>query len=483
MRAPLLGVPLTLLAATLITSCFEDPVGPGIRIPPTGAVRLITRTTGDDLDPDGYELLVAPSNAAAMRMGANDSLVVGGLLPRNYEIRLTSVALNCVMPSGTHAFVVARDTIDVLFAGTCARLGTIMVTVVTTGIDPDPNGYIVTAAAPGFEIAVTSETNGTVPLKVLAGQHGLTLTGVAANCDVTTPNPLAVAVTSGGTAAAAFRVECAPVTRLAYSREGSEIFAIDSNGLRALRLSDGSATDADPAWSSDGTRIAFTSQPAAGNSDVYVMDADGSNRRQLTTHAGSDYRPAWSPDGLRIAFVSERDNNRELYVMDADGGNLVRLTNHLQADTDPAWSPDGRRIAFSSNRDGNAEIYVMNADGTESTRLTTFSGDDVQPAWSPQGDRIAFERRCGGTAWCVPDIMVMNADGSAPNALTAGQEPAWSADGRKIAYASYTCAYGFYYYYYEYYECEISGIRVIGTDRKGDTGVVSGSASSPSWRW
>ncbi|NIM52763.1 MAG: translocation protein TolB, partial [Gemmatimonadales bacterium] len=84
--------------------------------------------------------------------------------------------------------------------------------------------------------------------------------------------------------------------------------------------------------------------------------------------------PAWSPDGTRIAFDRDsEDTNREIYVMDADGSNPVRLTSHPADETFPAWSPDGRWIAFESNRveDGGwQEIYVMRADGSNLVNLT-----------------------------------------------------------------------------------------------------------------
>ena len=84
-----------------------------------------------------------------------------------------------------------------------------------------------------------------------------------------------------------------------------------------------------------------------------------------------DRAPAWSPDGTRIAFSSERDGNSDIYVMNPDGSNKVRLTEHAAIDTDPAWSPAGTRIAFTSNRESFPAIWVMNADGTGATRLTS----------------------------------------------------------------------------------------------------------------
>lgn len=101
--------------------------------------------------------------------------------------------------------------------------------------------------------------------------------------------------------------------------------------------------------------------------------------------------PAWSPDGTKIAFHSNRDGPVEIYVMDADGSDPIRLTNSttIYANafaTDPAWSPDGTKIAFNSDRDGPGEIYTMDADGSDPTRLTITnppSAYSSEPTWSP----------------------------------------------------------------------------------------------------
>ena len=125
------------------------------------------------------------------------------------------------------------------------------------------------------------------------------------------------------------------------------------------------------------------------------MDADGSNPTRLTDNPASDIVPAWSPDGTKIAFASRRDGNPEVYVMDADGSNPTRLTDNPTFDGVPAWSPDGTKIAFASGRDGNPEVYVMDADGSNQTRLTNYPLSDAVPAWSPGRDQDRLRLRGG----------------------------------------------------------------------------------------
>jgi len=166
--------------------------------------------------------------------------------------------------------------------------------------------------------------------------------------------------------------------------EDFDISVMNADGSGLVPLTSYGADDAQPAFSPDGSRIAFTSN-RTGDAEIFVMDADGTDVKQVTSNpVFQEFDPAFSADGSRIAFASDRDGNRELYVIRVDGSGQTRLTTTATNEEDPAFSADGSRLAFTSDRDGNREIYVAAADGANPVRLT------VDPAAWVYGGLDAF---------------------------------------------------------------------------------------------
>ncbi len=232
-------------------------------------------------------------------------------------------------------------------------------------------------------------------------------------------------------------------------------------GVIGLYMGPEALGDSSPSWSSDGTKVAFSSDES-GHSDIYVMNPDGTERVNLTNREAKDIDPAWSPDGEWIVFLSRTQGKTDIHRVRPDGTGLSSLTAYpAQRYGRPVWSPDGTKIAFTSNRDADPppqvgptpvpffddvpefpgaaprpELYVMNADGSNQTRLTFNLFFDGNPTWSPDGEKIAFQSREDGDH----EIHVINVDGSGLTKLTdndaADVFPAWSPDGRFIAFSS-----------------------------------------------
>lgn len=227
-----------------------------------------------------------------------------------------------------------------------------------------------------------------------------------------------------------------------------DVYTVDPAGGAPLRLTYHPAADRDPAWSPDGTKIAFVSDRTL-RPELFVMGADGTGQVRVSANAGSPARPSWGRDGESLVFASTdaATGGRELFLLalrtgvvrrltaGACAGNLVRVCPGGDiAHGDPAISPDGTWIAFVRRDRNGQHLLVMKLNGTEVRSLGGVRA--ANPAWTPDGRTIAFDDLDG--------IRVVSAGGGGHEVVAATStacsaarcpvffEPSWSPDGTRL---------------------------------------------------
>jgi dipeptidyl aminopeptidase/acylaminoacyl peptidase len=244
----------------------------------------------------------------------------------------------------------------------------------------------------------------------------------------------------------------------------------------------------DPQRSPDGKWVAYTVTTAhkdtdKNNTDVWMVSWDGAQQIQLTSTPDGESSPRWSPDGKYLSFVSSRQGSKggQVWLMNRTGGEAIKLTDIKEGVSDYSWSPDSKRLVLvvetpdPANKDVDekpdekktpkpividryrfkadvrgflrgerSHLQLFDVEAKKAEPLTSGTFDEEAPAWSPDGTQIAFIRSHGeGESYDrTPnsDVFVLDAKaGSQPRRLTMttadeGGRPAWSPDGKTIAY-------------------------------------------------
>jgi Tol biopolymer transport system component len=217
-----------------------------------------------------------------------------------------------------------------------------------------------------------------------------------------------------------------------------------------------------PSLSNDGSKIAFLSNGNEKKAELFIdlWLADARTGKRIKRLVESTTNPnfeelrllysqsSFSNNGKMLAFTAQREGKDVMYLMDVASASVKRRVDLPQVDAiwSPVWSPDDRQIAFSGTHGGITDLYIVDVDGKNLRQLTNDQYGDLQPAWSPDGNRIAFATDRGPqtnlsilkfSKWRIAVLdLTTGAIDVLPNQGGLNLNPAWSPDGRELAFIS-----------------------------------------------
>ncbi len=208
----------------------------------------------------------------------------------------------------------------------------------------------------------------------------------------------------------------------------------DSDGARPRTILQSKEPILSPAWSQDGSKLAYVSFESSRPA-IYVQELATGQRQKVQTFRGLNGSPAWSPDGSRLALVLSKDGNPEVYILTLATGQLDRVTHHYGIDTEPTWAPDGQSILFTSDRAGLPQIYSLNLPTRELKRLTYEGKYNSRGRLTQDGRFLTMVHQDGsGFHIAVQDLKTNRLDILTSSSLD--ESPTIAPNGSIIMYAT-----------------------------------------------
>ncbi len=226
-------------------------------------------------------------------------------------------------------------------------------------------------------------------------------------------------------------------SRIAYITKSGRHYALqvaDADGYNPQTVVKSNEPIISPAWSPDGTKLAYVSFEKK-KPIIFVQSLTSGNREILANYKGNNSAPVWSPDGRKLAIVLTYGANSQVYTISANGGGLKQITKSNGIDTEPSFSPDGNWIYFSSDRGGRPQIYKVPAGGGNASRVTFEGGYNVSPRLSPDGRSLAYIRNDGGRF----KVALQDLSSGQVQILSEGSQdesPSFAPNGRMLLYAT-----------------------------------------------
>jgi len=222
-----------------------------------------------------------------------------------------------------------------------------------------------------------------------------------------------------------------------FRTKKAEIFEYNVKTKKTIQVTFENANSSGAVWNTSGNLIAFSSSTKKGFTHLFTTTGPGVRKKPLITSSRIAVEPAFSPDGTSIAYTSNRYAKPMIFVLNLKTHKTTRLTYAGWYNASASWKPNNKQLAFSSfDRQINRwDLFRINANGTELTRLTLQLGDNEKPTWSPDGRFIMFQSNRGegskedtvkGNKY---KLYVMDPDGDHQDLLNTNipdsRQPAW----------------------------------------------------------
>ena len=231
-------------------------------------------------------------------------------------------------------------------------------------------------------------------------------------------------------------------TRIAYvtvqrSKTGStsRLQVSDTDGYNPQTLLTSDEPIMSPAWSPDGSQLAYVSFEG-GQAEIFTHNVRSGVRKSRAKYKGLNGSPAWSPDGKQLAMTLSKDGNPDIYTLNLATNQLQRITDHWAIDTEAVWTPDAKAIIYTSSRSGKPQLYKQDVAANSRPERLTFEGAyNASASISADGKHIAYVNGEGN----VYRIAVLELATRSSKILTDGpldESPDFAPNNSMILFAS-----------------------------------------------
>ncbi|MFA3760248.1 Tol-Pal system beta propeller repeat protein TolB [Yersinia sp. 2544 StPb PI] len=232
----------------------------------------------------------------------------------------------------------------------------------------------------------------------------------------------------------AFRTRIAYVVQTNGGKFPHELRVSDYDGYNQFVVHRSPEPLMSPAWSSDGSKIAYVTFES-GKSALVIQTLANGAIRQVASFPRHNGAPSFSPDGTKLAFALSKSGSLNLYVMDLGSGQISQVTDGRSNNTEPSWFPDSQNLAYTSDQGGRPQVYKVNINGGAPQRITWEGSQNQNADVSPDGKFLALVSSNGG----AQHIAKQDLETGAVQVLTdtfLDETPSIAPNGTMVIYSS-----------------------------------------------